>query len=81
MKERLGLPKAVVVLAEAELHEPLRPGDRVVAEQVLDSVEPPTENRLGPGRYWSISVHYRRARDGVLPGIEMFRFYGYRPRT
>lgn len=76
LKEKLGLPKAVVTRAETELHAPVRPGDRLSAEQRLDRVGPRTRNRLGEGRYWTISVLYRRA-GGELCGIEELEFYGY----
>lgn len=77
LKEALGLPKAVVTRSETEIHAPIRPGDRVIAEQRLDEVSPVAENRLGRGRYWTISVLYRRACDGELLGIETLGFFGY----
>lgn len=77
LKEALGLPKAVVTRSETELHAPIRPGDRVIAQQRLDAVSPVAENRLGQGRYWTISVLYRRACDDVLLGIETLGFFGY----
>lgn len=77
LKEILGLPKAVVTRAETELHAPLRPGDRIISEQRLDAVSPVTENRLGRGRYWTISVLYRRASDRELLGAETLGFFGY----
>ncbi len=77
LKEALGLPKAVVTRSETELHAPIRPGDRVVAEQRLDTISPVSENRLGRGRYWTISVLYRRVSDATLCGIETLGFFGY----
>lgn len=77
LKDALGLPKGIVTRAETELHAPIRPGDRVYAEQRLDAVGPMTSNGLGPGRYWTISILYRRQRDGALLGIETLGFYGY----
>lgn len=77
VKEALGLPKAVVTRAETELHAPIRPGNRVYAEQRLDTIGPMTANTLGPGRYWTISVLYRRQGDSALLGIETLGFYGY----
>lgn len=77
LKEALGLPKAVVTRSETELHAPIRPGDRVISEQRLDAVSPVSENRLGRGRYWTISVLYRRAADDALLGIETLGFFGY----
>ncbi|WP_162854579.1 FAS1-like dehydratase domain-containing protein [Sphingobium estronivorans] len=77
VKEALGLPKAVVTRAETELHAPVRPGDHVYAEQRLDTIGPMTANKLGTGRYWTISVLYRRQADDALLGIETLGFYGY----
>ena len=77
LKDAFGLPNGVVTRAETELHAPIRPGDRVYAEQRLDAVGPMTVNALGAGRYWTISVLYRRQGDGVLFGIETLGFYGY----
>lgn len=77
VKEALALPKAVVTCTETELHTPIRPGDRILAEQRLDAIGPKTSNKLGQGRYWTISVLYRRIADHVLLGIETMDFYGY----
>ena len=79
VKERLDLPRAVVASAETELHAPIRPGDRVQSGQRLLSIEPPTTTKLGEGRYWTIEVIYRCAASGRLFGIEILRFFGYRP--
>jgi len=43
----------VVIETEAAWHEPVRPGDRVRAEQILEHVGPLVENRLGRGRKWT----------------------------
>lgn len=76
LKESLNLPRAVVVDSETEFHAPARPGDRVRSEQVLDEVGPVYENKLGCGRKWTISIHYRRE-DGVLLGIDRLKFFAY----
>ena len=76
LKELFALPKAVVIETEAAWHEPVRPGDRVRAEQILDQVGPLVENRLGRGRKWTIGIRYARM-DGVLLGVETLRFFAY----
>ena len=76
LKEIFRLPKAVVIDSAAEYYEPVRPGDRLHAEQMLDEVEAPSENRLGKGRRWTVGIRYRR-RDGVLVGSERLRFFAY----
>lgn len=76
LKDTLGLPKAVVVDSEVCYYEPVRPGDRVRAEQVLDEVGPLQENRLGHGRKWTISIFYYRA-ERVMLGHERLCFFAY----
>jgi hypothetical protein len=80
LKGIFGLPKAVVIGTETTYYEPARLGDRVRAEHILDEVEGPSKSRLGPGRKWTLSIHYRR-QDGVLLGIEQLRFFAYRAET
>lgn len=77
LKERLGLPRAVVTEAETEVGDPLRPGARVRSEQLLLDVSEPRSNRLGEGRYWTIRIEYRCAEHGTLFGAETMRFFGY----
>lgn len=76
VKERLGFPNAVVVNASMLFLEPVRQGDRIRAEQVLASIGPVVENKLGCGRHWTIHIYYRRG-DDVLHGTETLRFFGY----
>lgn len=80
LKEAFGLPKAVVIETDAVYYEPVRPGDRVRAEQVLDQVGPMVETRLGTGRKWTISMRYAR-HDGALQGVETLRFFAYGSQT
>ena len=76
LKEKLGLPRAVVIGSETCYHAPARIGDRVRAEQVLDAVGAWRDSRLGRGRRWAISVHYRN-QYGALLGSEQLRFFAY----
>lgn len=77
LKEALGYPYGIVVEAEFEYHEPVRAGDSLRAEQRLLAVGDEKDTRLGRGRDWSIAVTYFR-QDGVLVGVQTFRFLGYR---
>lgn len=79
VKEKLDLPRAVVVETETELVAPVRPGMRIKSQQILAGVDAPTSNRLGEGRYWHIRVEYHCADNGQLLGAEDIRFFGYRP--
>ncbi len=68
LKERLGLPEAVMTDDTIEFHEPVRLGDLLRTHQVLRSVSGTKETKLGEGRFWVIDVVYRnrarRARGG-----------------
>ena len=77
LKELLGYPLGIVLDVESRFLLPLRPGDRVQAEQMLSHVGVEYSNRLGTGRDWSITVNYRRA-DGALVGQDVNRLFGYR---
>lgn len=77
VKDKLGLPRAVVAETETEVAEPIRPGVRVMSEQILVEVAEPSSTRLGEGRYWTIRVEYRCADNGTLFGAETMRFFGY----
>lgn len=77
LKDALALPRGIVTGGETELHAPVRPGDRIDAEQRLDHVGPIRTNRLGTGRNWTISTLYRRAADGALVAIETLSFFGF----
>jgi acyl dehydratase len=77
LKERFGLPEAVMTDNTIVFHEPVRPGDRLRTGQVLRSVSEPKTTKLGTGRFWVIDVEYRN-QDDVLVGIESYTGFGYR---
>ena len=77
VKDRLGLPRAIVAEMESEVAAPIRPGATVRSEQILVDLGEPCTTRLGDGRYWTIRVEYRCAGDGTLFGAETLRFFGY----
>ena len=76
LKERLGLPEAIMSDSEVVFHEPVRPGDVVSTSQVLRSLSDPKTTKLGTGRFWVIDVPYRN-QDDVLVGVETFTGFGY----
>ncbi len=76
VKDALGIKNGLVTEVELELHEPLRHGDSVRAEQILRRVEEERETKLGIGRNWDIDVVYRKP-DGSLAGIQSLHFLGY----
>ena len=77
LKERFGLPEAVMTDNTIVFHEPVRPGDVITSRQVLRSVSEPKTTKLGTGRFWVIDVEYHN-QDGVLVGVESYTGFGYK---
>lgn len=77
LKERFGLPEAVMTDNTIIFHEPVRPGDRLWTQQILRSVSGPKTTKLGTGRFWVIEVEYYN-QDDVLVGVESYTGFGYR---
>ena len=77
LKERLGLPEAIMTDNALVFHEPVRPGDVISHHQVLRSVSGVKTTSLGAGRFWVIDVEYRNQR-GELVGVESYTGFGYR---
>jgi acyl dehydratase len=77
LKERLGLPEAVMTDNTIVFHEPVRPGDVLSTSQILRSVSDEKTTKLGTGRFWVIDVEYRNQR-GELVGVESYTGFGYR---
>jgi acyl dehydratase len=80
LKERFGLPEAVISDNTITFYEPVRPGDIVSSRQVLRSVSEEKTTRLGTGRFWVIDVEYRNQRDELV-GVEAYTGFGYRRET
>lgn len=77
LKERLGLPEAIMSDSEVTFHEPVRPGDVISTTQVLRSLSDPKTTKLGTGRFWVIDVEYEN-QDGESVGTESYTGFGYR---
>ena len=77
LKERLGLPEAVMTDDTIEFHEPVRVGDVLRTHQVLRSVSDEKTTKLGTGRFWVIDVVYAN-QDGALVAVETYTGFGYR---
>jgi acyl dehydratase len=77
LKERLSLPEAVMTDNTIEFHEPVRPGDRLRTRQILRSVSPLKDTKLGKGRFWVIDVEYLNQK-GELVGRESYTGLGYK---
>lgn len=77
LKERFGLPEAVMSDNTIVFHEPVRPGDWLRTHQILRSVSAPKTTKLGTGRFWVIDVEYHNQEDDLV-GIESYTGFGYR---
>ncbi len=76
LKEKLGLPEAVMTDNTIVFGEPVRPGDVLTTCQVLHSVSALKETKLGTGRFWEIEVRYTNQK-GERVGTEWYTGYGY----
>jgi hypothetical protein len=77
LKEKLGLPEAVMTDNTIVFGVPVRPGDRLKTRQILRSVSEPKTTKLGSGRFWVIDVEYLNQNDELV-GTESYTGYGYR---
>lgn len=77
LKERLGLPEAIMSDNTIVLHEPVRPKDVISHHQVVRSISDIKTTKLGIGRFWVIDVEYHN-QNGRLVGVESYTGFGYR---
>ena len=77
LKERFGLPEAVISDNTIVFHEPVRVGDVLRTHQVLRSVSEEKTTKLGTGRFWVIDVECFNQR-GDLVGTDTYTGFGYR---
>ena len=77
LKDRLGVPEAVMTDNAIIFYEPVRVGDRLKTHQVITSVSPLKETKLGVGHFWGLEVHYENQR-GERVATETYTGYGYR---
>ena len=77
LKERLGLPEAVMTDNTIVFYDPVRPGDVLTTRQILRSVSDEKTTKLGTGRFWVIDVEYTNQR-GAKVGVESYTGFGYR---
>lgn len=77
LKELLELPEAVVASNEASFGEPVRIGDVLTTCQIVRSIGPLKQTRLGTGRFWTVDVRSTN-QHGDWVGTESYTFLGYR---
>jgi hypothetical protein len=76
LKDRLGLPEAVMSDNTIVFGEPIRPGDELTTTQILHSVSPLKTTKLGTGRFWDFAVRIVNQR-GELCAEERYTGFGY----
>ncbi len=80
LKEKLGLPEAVMTDNTITFGVPVRPGDRLRTRQILRSVSEVKQTKLGTGRFWVIDVEYANQK-GELVGTESYTGFGYKRKS
>ncbi len=76
LKDRLGLPEAVMSDNTIVFGEPIRPGDELTTTQILYSVSAPKTTKLGTGRFWDFGVRIVN-QAGELCAEERYTGFGY----
>jgi len=77
LKERFGLPEAVITENTMVFYEPVRVGDVLRTHQILRSVSEEKRTKLGVGRFWVIDVKcFNQHGDHV--GTDIYTGFGYR---
>jgi len=77
LKALCRLPEAIVTGIETVFGEPVRMGDVLTMRQIVRSVSPLKQTKLGIGRFWSIDVETTNQR-GDWVGTETYTCLGYR---
>ncbi|WP_262702255.1 MULTISPECIES: bifunctional MaoC family dehydratase N-terminal/OB-fold nucleic acid binding domain-containing protein [Streptomyces] len=73
-----GCTSVVATDCEQEYLRPLRPGDRVTFDAVIESVSPSKTTKLGTGHFVTTRMNIRTG-DGELVGTHRFRILKYAP--
>lgn len=73
-----GCTSVVATDCEQEYVRPLRPGDRVTFDAVIESVSPRKTTKLGTGYFVTTRMNVRTG-DGELAGTHRFRILKYAP--
>ncbi|MGW5848044.1 bifunctional MaoC family dehydratase N-terminal/OB-fold nucleic acid binding domain-containing protein [Streptomyces sp. NPDC055254] len=74
-----GFTSVVATDCEQEYLRPLRPGQAVTFDAVIESVSPRKTTKLGTGHFVTTRMDVRA--DGALAGTHRFRILKYRPAT
>lgn len=77
LKEALDLPFGIAGDVENVYGRPVRAGDRLRAEQILNEISDEYQTRLGPGRRWVIELIFHH-QNGDFASRQTLRFTSYR---
>ncbi len=77
LKEKLGLPEAIIADNTMTFYEPVRPGDILRTHQILRSISDEKTTKLGTGRFWNFDVETFNQRDELV-GVDTYTSFGYR---
>ena len=77
LKEKLGLPEAIIADNTMTFYEPVRPGDILRTHQILRSISGEKTTKLGTGRFWNFDVETFNQRDELV-GVDTYTSFGYR---
>ncbi|WNE97590.1 OB-fold domain-containing protein [Streptomyces luomodiensis] len=78
--DRAGCTSVVATDCEQEYLRPLRPGDQITFDAVIESVSPRKTTKLGSGHFVTTRMNVRTG-DGGLVGTHRFRILKYAPAT
>lgn len=76
LKDMLGYSASMAVSYATSFYLPVKTGDRLKTQQVLQSVSAVKQTKLAAGRFWVIDMQYLN-NEGELVGIESYEFFGF----
>lgn len=77
--DEAGCTSVVATDSEQEYVRPLRPGERIVFDTVIESVSPRKTTKLGAGHFVTTRTEIRTAPGAELVGTHRFRILKYAP--
>lgn len=76
LKDMLGYSASIAVSYETTFYLPVKMGDRLKTQQVLQSISGLKGTRLGRGRFWVIDMQFLNDRSELV-GVERYEFFGF----
>lgn len=76
LKDMLGFPASMAVSYTMSHFLPVRIGDRLRTQQVLQNVSGIKTTKVGRGRFWTIEMQYLDDASELV-GVETYEFFGF----